>query len=81
MQIDARRGFCLLGNELDEVAYDATRVHRAIGSITALSGYNKGVELVYNGPHIAGAGSLSWGQVFLAAPLGARQLGPAAAVA
>ena len=41
-------------------------------SITALSGWlAQRVELVYNGPHIAGAGSPPGGQVFLAVPLGA----------
>ena len=40
--------------------------------ITALSGWlAQRIELVYNGPHVAGAGSSPGGQVFLAVPLGA----------
>ena len=63
----------------------ALRLAALIVGITVVSGWLlQRVELLYNGPHLAGAGSMPGGQVFLAVPLGAlaavalmrRVLGP-----
>ena len=63
----------------------ALRLAALIIGITVASGWLlQRVELLYNGPHLAGAGSMPGAQVFLAVPVGAlaaatlmrRLLGP-----
>ena len=58
------------GRKIYEMA--ALRLAALIIGITVASGWLlQRVELVYNGPHLAGAGSMPGAQVFLAVPLGA----------